>query len=112
MLLYSPPPPHTFFSLNVAHIQNTLSRKFKVSGIPTLVFLNAETGSVITGEGRSIIMEDKTGKDFPWKPKPFLELIEGKFLGKHLKELTSACLKDKVIGVYFSAHWVRDSLEW
>ena len=96
-------PINVFLSLT----KGKLSQKFKVSGIPTLVMVNAETGQLISAEGRSIIMEDKQGEGFPWKPKPFLEVIQGKLLGKHDKEVPFENVKDKILGIYFSAHWVR-----
>ena len=77
-----------------------------MSGIPTLVFVNTENGQLITGEGRSIVMEDAEGKEFPWTPKPFLEVIVGKLINKSKEEKLWEELKGKTIGVYFSAHWV------
>lgn len=83
-----------------------LSKKFKVQGIPTLIFVDGKTGSLITGDGRSIIGDDKEGAQFPWKPKPFSEMISsGKFVNKDKGETTWEELKGKVIGLYFSAHW-------
>ena len=82
-----------------------------MSGIPTLVFLDAETGSLITAEGRSITMEDHEGKDFPWRPKPFTEVIASgkKFVNnKGDKETTWDELQGTCVGVYFSAHWVSE----
>ena len=88
--------------------QAELSKKFKVQGIPTLVFVDGKTGSLITADGRSIIGDDPTGAQFPWKPQPFLEMISsGKFVNKDKEETTWGDLKGKVIGFYFSAHWVR-----
>ena len=87
-------------------LQAELSRKFKVSGIPTLVFVNAEDGQLITAEGRSIVMEDAEGKEFPWTPKPFSEIIVGKLINKSKEEKQWEELKGKTVGVYFSAHWV------
>ena len=49
--------------------QGTLSRKFKVSGIPTLILLDAHTGQVNQSDGRSVVAEDPTGADFPWVAK-------------------------------------------
>ena len=88
-------------------LQNDLSRKFKVTGIPTLVFVNAENGSLITSDGRSVVMEDPDGKDFPWTPKPVLELLSGKLLGKGGDTTWDDVQKNvDYVGVYFSAHWV------
>ena len=89
-------------------IQTELSKKFKVSGIPTLVFIDGKTGSLITVDGRSIVSDDQEGTGFPWKPKPFSEMISGKFVNKDKDETTWEELKGKVIGFYFSAHWVRE----
>ena len=51
--------------------QDKLTKKFKVKGIPTLVFLESNTAKVITVDGRNCVMEDPEGKKFPWTPKPF-----------------------------------------
>ena len=90
------------------HTQTELSTKFKVSGIPTLIFLEAKSGTLITADGRSIVSDDPEGKEFPWTPKPFTELIsKGKFVNKDDEEKTWEDMKGKTIGLYFSAHWVR-----
>ena len=90
------------------HMQAEISKKFKVTGIPTLVFVDGKTGSLITTDGRSIVGDDPEGTGFPWKPKPFMELIkDGKFVNKDNEEATWDNMKGKVIGLYFSAHWVR-----
>ena len=86
--------------------QGTLSKKFKVNGIPTLLFLDATDAKLITGDGRSVVMDDATGSNFPWKPLPFSQLVEGKLIDNKGNESSWSNLKDKVIGLYFSAHWV------
>ena len=67
---------HVFYSC-CSTLKAKVSKKFKVSGIPTLVFLDAETGKLITDEGRNIVGDDKEGKNFPWRPKPFSEIFKG-----------------------------------
>jgi len=47
-------------------LKNSLSTKFRVSGIPTLVVLDG-AGRVITENGRQRVMSDPTGK---WLPEP------------------------------------------
>ncbi|KAL3856812.1 hypothetical protein ACJMK2_011529 [Sinanodonta woodiana] len=64
-----------------------LKKLFGVDGIPMMVVLD-ETGSVITMAGRLAVMEDREGQDFPWYPKPVIELTEGAAV--QLNE--SACL--------------------
>ena len=86
--------------------QATLSKKFKVNGIPTLLFLDATDAKLITADGRSIVMDDPDGSRFPWIPLPFSQLIEGKFFDNKGNETSWSDLKNKVIGLYFSAHWV------
>lgn len=86
-------------------LKNSLSAKFKVQGIPTLIFLDGATGAVITADGRGAVMDDPEGENFPWKPKPFSEVIKGKLIQKEGEDLTEEALKGKVIGIYFSAHW-------
>ena len=76
-----------------------------------MVFINGETGRVITTDGRSIVMEDTDGKGFPWTPKPLTELISGELLfhdGKQHGKKSWSDVKEEVdaVGIYFSAHWV------
>ncbi|KXJ29402.1 nucleoredoxin [Exaiptasia diaphana] len=82
-----------------------LSKKYKVGGIPTLVFLDGKDASLITKNGRLAMMEDPKGENFPWKPKSVFELIQGKFVNGKGEEITTDNLKGKVVGLYFSAHW-------
>jgi len=80
-----------------------LSKKFKVSGIPTFVVLDAE-GNTITTDGRSAVMKDPTGENFPWKPKSLTELLSVDIQTK-TGTAPMASLDDKVLAIYFSAHW-------
>lgn len=52
--------------------KEALSKAFGVSGIPSFIIINPD-GSVITTDGRSKVMGDPSGKDFPtgWLPQPF-----------------------------------------
>jgi nucleoredoxin len=84
-----------------------LSKKFGVSGIPTLVVLNKD-GSVITKNGRAEVSADPEGKKFPWVPptifdilgsEPCIKTKDGKTIGvADLKKLDG-------FAFYFSAHW-------
>uniref|UniRef100_A0A0B7BLJ8 Thioredoxin domain-containing protein n=1 Tax=Arion vulgaris TaxID=1028688 RepID=A0A0B7BLJ8_9EUPU len=44
-----------------------LSQKYGVRGIPTVVFLDAKTGELISQDGRKIVNTDVNGDGFPWK---------------------------------------------
>ena len=48
--------------------KNELSKKYKVSGIPTLVLLNGATGELITKDGRRRDHGGSAGRKFPVDP--------------------------------------------
>ncbi|XP_071110864.1 nucleoredoxin-like [Haliotis cracherodii] len=81
-----------------------LVKKFRVQGIPKLVLLDGETGKVITVDGFNHVQEDEAGNGFPWKLKPFHDVMKGKLLHEK-EEIDASILKGKVVGLYFSAHW-------
>lgn len=45
-----------------------LSSMFNVSGIPTLILIDGETGKVINSSGRAVISSDPDGAKYPWHP--------------------------------------------
>lgn len=100
-----------WFSLPFAErdLKAKLSAKFKVSGIPSLIFVDGETGEIINKNGREIVTTDKNGEDFPWKPKSFPEIMaenDGKLVDKEGTEFNfEEVTQGKNIGLYFSAHW-------
>ncbi|XP_071481380.1 nucleoredoxin-like [Diadema antillarum] len=83
--------------------KNKLSKKFKVSGIPSLVILDSQTGEVVCENGRGEVADDPDAKGFPWKPRSFAEVIPGKLINNKKEEVPE--VKDKITGLYFSAHW-------
>lgn len=90
--------------------KSSLSTKFRVRGIPSLVILD-QNGAVITTDGRSMVADDLEGKDFPWRPKPLSELIGTEFLSKAGSGSGSGTvageetIRGKTLALYFSAHW-------
>ena len=87
-------------------MQAKLGRVFKVSGIPKLAFIDGSSGEMITGDGRSAIMEDPEGANFPWRPQPLEDLLAGPAVkGSETVDLPGA-LQGKIRAFYFSAHWV------
>ena len=72
--------------------------------------LNSQTGKVITADGRSIVTEDPEGKEFPWTPQGFFDIIRNGSLitgtGTDSKEIQWEDVKGTSVGLYFSAHWV------
>lgn len=72
-----------------------------------LVIVDAQTGSLITAGGRECVSDDPEGKEFPWLPKPLSEKFKGTFLKGESETVNEDVLKNKVKGLYFSAHWVN-----
>lgn len=88
-------------------VKAQLSKRYKVSGIPSLVIID-ENGKTITTDGRSAVSADPTGEDFPWIPKTAGELFAAaKIVGKDGNQVSIAeALQDKkALALYFSAHW-------
>ena len=80
-----------------------------MSGIPTLVMVDGNTGATITLKGRGIPTSDPDGAKFPWVPPTFEQVIAaggGKLINKDNTETTWNDVKNGVVGLYFSAHWV------
>ncbi|CAF0789034.1 unnamed protein product [Adineta steineri] len=45
-----------------------LSKKFNISGIPTLILIDGDSGDIICTDARNYIQhEDENGDNFPWK---------------------------------------------
>lgn len=87
-------------------LKKKLSKQFKVSGIPALILLEGATGKVISKDGRSVVMGDTQGDNFPWRPKALDELLGDVLLNGDGSELTrSTALQGKHLALYFSAHW-------
>lgn len=57
-------------------LKENLSQLFGVSGIPSVVIIDAD-GSVISKDGCGAISSDPTGANFPWYPKPVFNLKAG-----------------------------------
>lgn len=76
-----------------------------------LVLLDADTGKMITSNGREKVMKDPEGKDFPWPPPTLDALMTGKLLSKSGEVDFKTALEGKVRGLYFSAHWVGGHLK-
>lgn len=46
-----------------------------IKGIPTFILID-ENNKLITRQGRSVLLSDPTGNNFPWKRQPIYELTE------------------------------------
>merc|ERR1719181_49946 len=90
-----------------------LNKKFKVNGIPSLVIVDAQTGELITADGRAAVSSDPTGEKIPWTPptkeekrQMAIAALGDSFVDKDGAEFSKAQRFTKeYIGLYFSAHW-------
>jgi nucleoredoxin len=84
-----------------------LSKMFKVSGIPSLVFYDLKTDKLITDDGRSEVMDSSYIENFPYTPPTFsLALLGDKLLKPDGSSVAASTALDvDVLALYFSAHW-------
>jgi len=84
-----------------------MSKRYRVRGIPMLVFVDADTGGLITDGGRQAVLENPEGQDFPWHPEPLSTILYSRPLLRGSDEVDcNEALLNKVKAIYFSAHWV------
>ncbi|TNN01685.1 hypothetical protein fugu_011067 [Takifugu bimaculatus] len=81
------------------HKKMKLWNKYKVTSIPSLVFVDT-----VTGKDR-VSKRSTGGLEFPWGPKPFAEVVAGPLLRNNRQTTDSSSLEGHYVGVYFSAHW-------
>jgi len=86
--------------------KESLSKKFKVQGIPTFVIIDQD-GALVTADAREEVSADPEGENFPWKAKTVGEILGAATVeDKDGKTFPLSSLKGKsVVGLYFSAHW-------
>jgi len=85
--------------------KDSLSKKFKVQGIPSLVLLDGD-GKLITKDGRTKVMENiETCDGYPWVPATFAEALGSEFERKDGSTVGLEAIAGKTLGLYFSAHW-------
>lgn len=71
------------------------------------MLLDGKDGKVITKDGRTMLLEDSSGENFPWKPKGISDILKQVTLvNNKQEEISVQDLAGKIIGFYFSAHWV------
>lgn len=89
-------------------LKDKLSKKYGVSGIPTLVIVDAKTGELVTKKARGNVSKDPKAEHFPWKPKSFAEIMDESNVV--LKDGSTVAASDAaqgkgVLALYFSASW-------
>jgi nucleoredoxin len=84
-------------------LRDSLSNKFEVKGIPTLVIVDSN-GELITTRGREKLLVSP--ESFPWNAKSFYEIIgEGPLNAAGDKISVDTLKQNDVVGVYFSGSW-------
>ena len=54
---------------------SSLAQMYQLKGIPHLVIIDGEDGSIITLDGRTMVLKDKYGLEFPWRPRTLMNLL-------------------------------------
>lgn len=93
---------------------DALSKKYKISGIPSVLVIDARTFQVVCAEGRQGISKDPSASKFPWKPRTVWEVLadvaakngSNAFVDNKGNSVTLDYLKSlSGVGFYHSAHW-------
>ena len=54
---------------------SSLAQMYQLKGIPHLVIIDGDDGSIITLDGRTMVLKDKYGLEFPWRPRTLMNLL-------------------------------------
>jgi nucleoredoxin len=81
-----------------------LANQYGAMGIPHLVVLDKD-GTVLQQDGVGEVSIDPEATNFPWRPKPLVELIPKEYLTTDNKRRPTSELDDKYLMLYMSAHW-------
>lgn len=95
-------------------LKDKLVRKYRITGVPTLVLIDCSKLSLITRDGRYYVLNDRDGDGFPWQPETLdLCLTEGYLEDREGVDVAWNDIKDsvKILGLFFSAHWVRNRID-
>ena len=79
-----------------------------MSGIPTFLIFDGQTGELTNKNGRGLVASDPKGEGFPWRAETALDILRGDFISKDKVKTSFDDIKGKPFGIYFSAHWVRN----
>jgi nucleoredoxin len=90
--------PHT------SPVMGKLANQYGAQGIPHLVVLDKD-GTVLQQDGVGEVSIDPEGSDFPWRPKPLVDLLPKEYLTTDNKRRPMSELDDKYLMLYMSAHW-------
>jgi len=80
---------------------SSLAQMYQLKGIPHLVIIDGDDGSIFTLDGRTMVLKDKYGLEFPWKPRTLLNLLPKglKNIITNKIEKTKSSIKNLVNGI-------------
>lgn len=86
--------------------KDALSKRMKVSGIPTLCVLD-RAGNCVTDAGRGKVQSDPSGAAFPWRPRGIWDVLaSASIVDRAGARVDIGTLRARSLtGLYFSAHW-------
>lgn len=91
-----------FFAMPFGKDFSALARQCHAKSIPHLVVFDTD-GTMIRQDGVGELVLDPTGKYFPWRPKPFSDILPSHYIHATEQEPKSMSdLKDKYLMLYFS----------
>ena len=78
-----------------------------MSGIPTFLIFDANSGELVNKNGRALVADDPEGKNFPWRERTLKENLSSvKYVNNKGEEKSFSDFEGKHLAIYFSAHWV------
>eukprot|EP01059_Diplonema_ambulator_P009352 TRINITY_DN19201_c0_g5_i1.p1 TRINITY_DN19201_c0_g5~~TRINITY_DN19201_c0_g5_i1.p1 ORF type:complete len:333 (+),score=84.79 TRINITY_DN19201_c0_g5_i1:60-1001(+) len=90
-------------------LKASLSAKYDVRSIPTIITLD-KGGNVVATNARNMVLQDPTGNGFPWADGRQQATVGASSLGEVLLKrdgttVEKSVLDGKYVLLYFSAHW-------
>ena len=87
-----------------------LKTKFSITSLPRFIIVDAQTGGIITDDGKTNVRKDPKGENFPWKKPTFLEALPEQFhQGDEM--VGRDAIKGKTLGLLFTASWCKPGVE-
>jgi nucleoredoxin len=85
---------------NIQEVYNRLAPLYQEKGIPHLVFIDAQSGDVITLDGRTKVLQDPYGLQFPWRSRSVANLLPSSLKESLIAQVRAlqAKLKGQLLG--------------
>lgn len=95
-------------------IPSLLYRRFQITGIPSLVLLDARTGGVLCFQGRERVLKDPEGLLFPWTIAKDLghDFVQFDPREGVIKDVRKEDIGEKIVLLFFGAKWSDQSIQF